>query len=271
MAFCFFFVALVGMYWFQTGSAGGTEISSRFIEPEITEAALVLGVVVPEAGLVPLLYSDESDQDPKVAENLKVAYLTFDDGPSEVTPLVLDILKEYQVPASFFVIGSQVEGYPEIVQRAHWEGHLIGNHTYSHKYRQIYAGSKAFFADLDRAEAVLMQVIGEQPRIIRAPGGTRGNFTFELAGAVLASGYQLYDWNVDSRDTAAPLVAAEIIRDQVLRQAADKAEAIILLHDGPGKITLPKALPGIIEGLQQQGFVFSVINEDTTPIVALYH
>lgn len=251
------------------------------VEPsaQIEEASLTLGVIFPEL-ITPVPNSTENVTNKKRSlkeetssshvEKSKISYLTFDDGPSDVTPMVLDVLHKYKIPASFFVIGSQVEAYPEIVQRIAQEGHLVGNHTYSHKYRLIYASSQAFFQDLYKAEDVLSHVIGQRPKIIRAPGGTRGNFTDSLATKLKEKGYVFHDWNVDSRDSSAPLVSAEVIRNQVLQQSSGKERVVILLHDGPGKTTLPQALPGIIEGLLQQGFVFKPIDETIEPIVAMY-
>ncbi|MBM7867172.1 polysaccharide deacetylase family protein [Heliobacterium gestii] len=197
----------------------------------------------------------------------KVAYLTFDDGPSDITPQVLDILHRYGIEATFFVIGNQAESRPDTIRRIHSEGHLIGNHTYSHRYRQIYASPLAFIQDLQQGEEVLNQLLNERPKHVRAPGGTLGNMSSELIKQLTSQGYVLHDWNVDSKDTSAPIVGAESIRMQVLRQAADKQNAVILFHDGPGKITLPSALPAIIEGLKKQGFMFKSLDHIERPVV----
>ncbi|MTV50270.1 polysaccharide deacetylase family protein [Heliobacillus mobilis] len=204
------------------------------------------------------------------SEAKKVAYLTFDDGPSEITPMVLDILKQHNIKATFFVIGNRVEAYPELVKRIVSEGHLVGNHTYSHKYKYIYSSPESFFEDLYHAEEVLNNTIGIKPKVIRAPGGTRGNFSEALAKKLLEQGYLIHDWNVDSKDSSAPVVSADRIRGQVSRQTANKNSVVILFHDGAGKNTLPVALPSIIEDLKVQGFVFKSLDEIPHPIIAMY-
>ncbi|KAB2954156.1 polysaccharide deacetylase [Heliorestis acidaminivorans] len=217
--------------------------------------------------------SEETNQefpdDEYYKEQQKTAYLTFDDGPSEITPLVLDILKHYQIPATFFVIGKQVENHIEITERIVNEGHQIGNHTYSHQYSRIYSNPDAFMQDLWKAEEILYNVIQERPRIIRAPGGTQGNFTKLLVERLYANGYIFHDWNIDARDTSAPLVSAQRIQREVIQQAQNKDRIIVLFHDGPGKITLPEALPEIIEYLILEGFTFKVIDEDTEPVILM--
>ncbi|MZP28503.1 polysaccharide deacetylase family protein [Heliobacterium undosum] len=201
----------------------------------------------------------------------KVAYLTFDDGPSDITPQVLDILDKYKVQATFFVIGGQADARPDLIRRIRSEGHLIGNHTYSHRYRQIYSSPTAFIQDLQQAEEVLNRLLDERPKHVRAPGGTRGNMSAELIKRLTEQGYVLHDWNVDSRDTAAPVVSAESIHGQVMRQVVDKENAVILFHDGPGKITLPVALPAIIEELKKQGFAFKSLEHIARPVVMYQH
>ncbi|NLY46727.1 MAG: polysaccharide deacetylase family protein, partial [Tissierella sp.] len=88
--------------------------------------------------------------------NAKFAYLTFDDGPSAtVTPAILDILKEYNIKATFFVVGSMVDKYPHMLKRIWDEGHKIGNHSYSHDYKYLYRNSKNFMNDINRADKAL--------------------------------------------------------------------------------------------------------------------
>ncbi|QGG46931.1 polysaccharide deacetylase family protein [Heliorestis convoluta] len=202
-------------------------------------------------------------------QSQKIAYLTFDDGPSDITPRVLDILKHYQIPATFFVIGRQVENHVETTKRIVAEGHALGNHTYSHQYRQIYSSVEAFMQDLQKAENLLDKIVQQRPSIIRAPGGTQGNFSPALVKRLLESGYIIHDWNIDARDTSAPLVSAAYIEKQVLEQAKNKDSIIVLFHDGPGKVTLPQALPAIIEGLIQEGYTFQIIDDTTKPVVLM--
>ncbi|PPA70401.1 polysaccharide deacetylase family protein [Jeotgalibacillus proteolyticus] len=195
----------------------------------------------------------------------KVAYLTFDDGPSDNTLKILDILDTYNVKATFFVIGNVSEKnqalYWEIVRR----GHSIGLHTYTHDYSYIYSSLENFKEDLTMLENTLMYYIGFVPSIYRFPGGSTNQISQKygppdimevLKKEVLRRGYIFYDWNVDSGDTAAALVEPDIITNNVLTGAANKSNINILLHDAPAKTTTVEALPGIITGLTAQGFTF---------------
>lgn len=114
-----------------------------------------------------IYYSDE-----------KIAYLTFDDGPSRnVTPQILDILKEENVPATFFVLGSRVDLLPELVQREYNEGHYIANHGYSHEYSQIYASTDNVFGEYAQCENSIKNALGNpnyNSYLFRFPGGSSG-------------------------------------------------------------------------------------------------
>ena len=108
----------------------------------------------------------------------KVAYLTFDDGPSKnITPQVLDILKQENVPATFFVLGSRVELYPDLLKREYDEGHYIANHGYSHKYSQIYTSKDTVFEEYVKCENAIRNALNNQAYnsyLFRFPGGSSG-------------------------------------------------------------------------------------------------
>lgn len=108
----------------------------------------------------------------------KVAYLTFDDGPSKnITPQILDILKQENVPATFFVLGSRVELYPDLLKREYDEGHYIANHGYSHKYSQIYASKDTVFEEYVKCENAIRNALNNQvynSYLFRFPGGSSG-------------------------------------------------------------------------------------------------
>lgn len=108
----------------------------------------------------------------------KQVFLTFDDGPTkEITPLVLDILKEENVPATFFVLGSRVELYPELVKREFEEGHYIANHGYSHSYSSIYSSTQAVIDEYNKTESAIQTAIGipeYHSYLFRFPGGSSG-------------------------------------------------------------------------------------------------
>lgn len=197
----------------------------------------------------------------------KIVYLTIDDGPSENTAPLLEILKKEGVNATFFVIGTQVERYPDLLKRTHEEGNAIGNHTYSHNYSEIYQSAEAFVANLRKNEELIHQLIGVRPQVIRTPGGTHGNFHISYYNAVDALDYLVYDWNVSTGDATAPLVSVETIVKNVKEQTPGRDRIILLMHDSPGKRTTVEALPQIIQFLKQQGYEFGVLSPKVAPIL----
>ena len=135
--------------------------------------------------------------------NTKVVYLTFDDGPDpENTPKILDILKENKIKGTFFVIGSEVEKHPEILQRIFQEGHAIGNHTYNHVYKDLYHSPSAYTQQLHRTDRIIKSFIGVRPRISRAPGGSSGSFNKNYWDKLKTEGYIEVGWNVSSGDAS---------------------------------------------------------------------
>lgn len=197
----------------------------------------------------------------------KIVYLTIDDGPSENTAPILEILRNKGVNATFFVIGTQVEKYPDLLKQAYEQGNAIGNHTYSHNYSEIYKGPEAFVANLKKNEELIYKLIGIKPKVIRTPGGTHGNFHVNYYNAVDKEDYLVYDWNVSTGDATAPLVSVETIIRNVKEQVPGRDRIILLMHDAPGKRTSVEALPTVIQFLKEQGYEFGVLSPEVAPIL----
>ncbi|GAB6085761.1 polysaccharide deacetylase family protein [Alkaliphilus crotonatoxidans] len=198
-----------------------------------------------------------------VDENQKVAYLTFDDGPSpRVTPRILDTLKEYNIQATFFVIGNLAEAQPELLRRIQEEGHLICNHTYTHDYKKVYADPQSFLDELRQADETLSSILvdGYQSNIIRFPGGSFGESRKPFREAATAAGYNIIDWNVVNGDAEAQKVSPQRLLQRVKETLQNKKQAVILMHDANAKKTTADALPAIIEYLQDQGYVFKTLS-----------
>ncbi len=204
--------------------------------------------------------------------NRQVAYLTFDDGPSKNTEQILNILKEYEIPATFFVNGNQTEFGKKMYQRIVNEGHSIGNHTYSHNYASIYQSIDHFLEDFLKMEQLLIETVGFAPNIIRYPGGSNNTVSHRYGGSTIMDeiifemeqlGYLHSDWNIDSLDSTKVRQSKSVIIDSVLNGAKGKDELIILLHDGQAKTTTVEALPHIIEGLKEMGYHFERMTEET--------
>lgn len=198
----------------------------------------------------------------------KIVYLTFDDGPEpENTPRVLDILKENNIKATFFVVGTEVSKSPEILKRTYEEGHAIGNHTYTHVYRDLYKSADAYTEQLQQTDQIIKNIINVRPHISRAPGGSAGSFTKSYWDVLKTQGYIEVGWNISSGD-ASSANAEKIINN--IRQQTEKnkflwTHAILLMHDGRGHGETVKALPEIIKFYKDQGFEFRVINSKTPP------
>lgn len=199
--------------------------------------------------------TDQSDE--------KVVYLTLDDGPSQNTQKVLDILDKYNAKATFFVTGAMPE-YKDMIKKAYDKGHTIGMHTYSHDYAKVYASVDSYFQDLDQIGQLVKEEIGYVPCFIRFPGGSSNTISASyckgimstLTKEVQARGYQYYDWNGSSGDGAVRTT------EQLVAQATSFHDnnIILLSHDSEAKDTTVEALPQIIEYYQSQGYVFKALD-----------
>jgi peptidoglycan-N-acetylglucosamine deacetylase len=185
----------------------------------------------------------------------KVA-LTFDDGPDRrFTPQVLNVLNEYQVKATFFLMGARAAEHSDIVRRMHAEGHAIGNHTYWHPNLTEESLERVQW-EVTSTDEVLAQIVGYRPRLFRPPYGALNREIVELMRQM---GYSVILWNVDSLDWKQ--LGTPVISDIVL--ANTEPGSIILMHDG-GDWTMDlsgtvNSLHEIIPHLQQQGIEFVTI------------
>ena len=181
--------------------------------------------------------------------------LTFDDGPHpRYTPQILEILKEYNVKATFFMVGSNADYYPHLVERVLAEGHEIGNHTYNH-YHTVNMKSEELTRDiLACAEALARFRGGKAPKLFRPPEGV---FNEDIKALCKQEGYTIVMWSVDTRDwahTPIPDIVAGV-------RANVQDGAIILMHDFIGKKSpTPAALRQIIPMLQRSGYEFVTIS-----------
>lgn len=196
----------------------------------------------------------------------KVAYLTFDDGPSPNTPKILAILKGKNVKATFFVIGLKIKEYPNYLKMEYQEGNAIGNHSWDHVYANIYRSPDSLLDEATKTNDLMEKVIGIRTPLFRAPGGTLGNLTVGSWNLMDSNNYLIYDWNVSSGDGSPVLPPQKDIIKNILTQARYRDEAVILMHDSPAKPTTLAALPEVIDGLRQEGFTFAVLGPDVKPV-----
>jgi len=198
----------------------------------------------------------------------KVIYLTFDDGPSpENTPTVLAILKENNIKATFFVLGTEIEKYPDLLKRIYDEGHGIGNHSYNHIYRELYQSATTYVEQLHHTDDIIKSILNVRPFISRAPGGSAGSFTKAYWEILKSQGYIEVGWNISSGD-ASNAKADQLLNNIIFQTEKNKflwSHAILLMHDGKGHAESAKALPQIIKFYKEQGFDFRIITSKTPP------
>lgn len=204
----------------------------------------------------------------------KVAYLTFDDGPSHNTTKVLNILKENNIKATFFVNGKDTAEANALYRRIVSEGHSIGNHTYSHDYKSIYKNKELFMTSFLKLEQHILAQTGVKMDIVRFPGGSNNqvswkygskSLTREIAAELNARGYVYFDWNVDSTDASKINQSKANIVKGVLNGTKGHKQANILMHDTASKSSTVTALPEIIDGLRKQGYSFDRLTRHTAP------
>ncbi len=194
---------------------------------------------------------------PTAADNDRVA-LTFDDGPDGVyTPLVLDVLQEYNVPATFFLIGQNVEKYPEVAQRIVDEGHILANHSWSHP-RLSDIGASELAEEINKTEDIMEAITGLRTTLMRPPYGAVNEDALEQ---LIEMDYYVINWSVDSvdwRDQAVDPILINTLPDV-------RGGAIILFHSSRGSGENPTAtamaLPELIETLRMQGYTFVTVDE----------
>lgn len=217
-----------------------------------------------KTSLVPV-YTDSSKKKMKniYYTKTKVAYLTFDDGPSKVvTPLILDLLKEQNIKATFFVLGTNVNKNPDIVKRAYLEGHYIANHGYSHNYSKIYAKPNNVLEEYNKTERAIKKAIGNNDyssHLFRFPGGYTGGKYAKIkkeAGKILNENDISYvDWNVLTGDAEGANTKEKIIKN-LKKHTKNKGNIVVLMHDASNKILTYETLNEVIDYLRDEGYTF---------------
>lgn len=201
--------------------------------------------------------------------NDKVVYLTFDDGPSALTEDVLNILDEYGVKATFFVVAKDDETSKQRLREIADRGHAIGLHSYTHDYRKIYASVDAFLDDFAKEREIIYSATGEYPTMFRFPGGSVNSYNKKTAKAIIDEmtrrGYTYYDWNVSSGDAEYGATRESIYRDTITQTKA-RTKAIVLCHDTNAKGDTVSQLPAILKELKQSGYRFDKLDPSVAPI-----
>ncbi|AZK49083.1 polysaccharide deacetylase [Paenibacillus lentus] len=193
------------------------------------------------------------------ASSPKVAYLTFDDGPSKYMDEIVDILNEYGIHGTFFVIGNQIEGNESSIKSASEQGHYIGLHSMTHDKKILYksGSSLKFLKEFNKVQSMVEEITGSNPWLIRAPYGSKPQIDKEFRNDIVKAGYKMWDWTVDSKDWKFPDRPDKVLQE-IKRQVHREVE-VILLHE---KKQTVEALPQIIEFLTNKGYAFAVYKPD---------
>ena len=194
-------------------------------------------------------------------EGEKICYLTFDDGPSKNTIKILDILKQYDAKATFFVIGNCIcEDNRAILERIVEEGHAIGLHANNHVYEKFYASETGFLKDYEELYTTLKDDYGIETSLFRLPGGSACKYLYgsgiEYVSKMQERGFYCFDWNVTGEDSVGtPTV--DSIQKNVFDRVFRYEKPIVLLHDSVVADVTVDALPGIIEKIRENGYEFA--------------
>lgn len=223
----------------------------------ITESSLYTGgdVYEPEANITRRLIQNDA------ASPHKTAYLTFDDGPSENTEIILDALGQYGAKATFFVLGQRAEQNPDIVRRIFEEGHTIGNHSYNHDYDEVYGTREEFINELVRWEQVVGGIIGSENlvKLMRFPGGSKEDWKYIYRNIATEMGYKFVDWTALNGDADGKPFSEQRCMDEIAKYCTDEGDVIILMHDSGKKDITARMMPQILEYLVGQGYNFKRI------------
>ena len=194
---------------------------------------------------------------------IKRVFLTFDDGPSKTATIpILDVLKNENVKATFFVLGSRVDLYPDIVKRQYEEGHFIASHGYSHIYEQIYASPQSVLDEYNKSIASIRNAIGApeyNAHLFRFPGGYKGGKYFNIkeqaAELLEQNGILNIDWNALTADSAGAETTEQFIAE-LEKEVPKYNSVVVLMHDAGTKKATADALPTIIQYFRDRGFTF---------------
>lgn len=211
------------------------------------------------------VYSDDSKAQVSsiYKSETKMVFLTFDDGPSQtVTPVILDILKENDIKATFFVLGNRVELYPEILKREYEEGHFIANHGYSHKYDKIYAVTNNVLDEYVQTEECIRNALGKpeySSHLFRFPGGSVGgkykNVKKQAMQLLTDNQIAYVDWNCLTKDAEGNFDKDQLY-DNMVQTAKNKNSIVVLMHDAGNKKSTAEALQNVINYFKDNGYEF---------------
>lgn len=224
------------------------------------------GVYVPTARLASQVQEENECCTEGAVQEEKIAYLTFDDGPSDVTLKILDTLKEKEAVATFFLVGNELTPEREhIVKREIEQGNALGVHTFCHEKNKMYCNAESFFEDFNKASQRIEEVAGERPKLHRFPWGSNNGYVSsyvdDLHERLKSQGIRSYDWNVSGEDSVGGVVAQSTIFQNVKKNLTRYRQPILLLHDSATMKNTAAVLGQIIEYIRSEGYRFDTLEK----------
>jgi peptidoglycan-N-acetylglucosamine deacetylase len=208
------------------------------------------------------LYTIKAEGEKEKDREIEV-YLTFDDGPSYVTEYILNILREKNIKATFFIVGSQIKGREEILKHIYADGHTIGLHSYSHNYKKLYKSQNSFLEEMYKTSEEISKVLNIKSDIIRFPGGSKPHLNDIFLERLHENSYKVFDWNVTVSDGLDNNKSPNALFREATKVKSTLSRIIILLHCGGENINTCKALPKIIQYYDKEPYHFSRITQET--------
>lgn len=202
----------------------------------------------------------EKEKTPK-----KVIYLTFDDGPNSYTPAILDLLKKYDMKATFFMLSGNMKNNSKVVKRMADEGHGLGLHGVTHDQKKVYANNNSVVNEMNTANNTLKSIVGYKTKLVRVPYGSKPLLTKAQYNNLVNAGYKMWDWNIDSGDSKKSYVDPQkLIKDTTNYIASKKSGTVVVLfHDK--KCTL-EALEGILKWMQENNYTSESLTNEMKPL-----
>ncbi len=204
-----------------------------------------------------------------MGDGSKTVYITFDDGPTPNTPLILDTLAKYNAKATFFVLDERITMYPEFLARINSEGHKIGLHGVSHNVNVIYSSPSEPLQEMNHVKETLFNTVGVKTNLIRTPYGSYPYMSYEQYKILKASNYKIWDWTVDPRDSVGNAPSVESIINRIKKDLKGNDFPIVLLHD---RKSTANNLDAILSFFKENGYSFAVLEErmDSVNFMELY-
>ncbi|RHW42679.1 polysaccharide deacetylase [Neobacillus notoginsengisoli] len=196
--------------------------------------------------------------------NGRPVYLTFDDGPHNVSGQILDVLDKYNAKATFFMLDGNMKQHPAAVKRMASSGHSLGLHGVTHSKTEFYKSAQSVIGEMNQARATVKNLTGIDTVLIRTPFGSSPHMTPAYKQAVIENGYKMWDWTVDSRDWAFRNARyVDSVIEQLEKQRNSTGPIVILLHERPETLA---HLPALMEYLKNQNYTFQPLNSEMTPV-----